>query len=383
MDIPLSLGNISLVVLARLFFYPNLNLFKTSERLYLIMAEHVHKHDHSEEHSNGHKHSHSHGDKHSHTHGTIDPSITTSARGIWAIKWSFIGLMITAIFQIIVVYYSGSVALLADTIHNFGDAATAIPLWIAFRLALRKPTKKFGYGLGRVEDIAGILIVLIILFSAVVAAYESITKIIHPAPISNLIIVAIAAVVGFAGNEAVAIFRIKVGKEINSVALIADGYHARTDGYTSLAVLAGAIGVWLGFPLADPIVGILISVAIFRIVWQSVKAVITRALDGVEPEVIDEIKHAAHHVKGVEKVTDIRARWIGHKLSTEINIAVSPLLTVKESHDIAMEVNHELMHHLSYLSKAVIHIDPIDEAGEEFHKILNHTHDGLPLHSHL
>lgn len=336
-------------------------------------------------HEQHHNHSHglSHNEKHTHTHGVIDPSITTSKRGIWAIKWSFIGLMITAIFQIIVVFYSGSVALLADTIHNFGDAATAIPLWIAFRLSTKKPTKTFGYGFGRVEDIAGILIVLIILFSAVVAAYESIYKIIHPAPISNLIIVAIAAIVGFAGNEAVAVFRIKVGKEINSVALVADGYHARTDGYTSLAVLAGAIGVWIGFPLADPIIGILISIAIFRIVWQSVKAVVTRALDGVEPEIIDEIEHAAHHVKGVEKVTDIRARWIGHRLHAEINIAVSPLLTVHNGHDIAKEVNHQLMHHLSYLSKAVIHLDPVDEAGEEYHKVLNHSHDGLPIHSHL
>jgi cation diffusion facilitator family transporter len=333
-----------------------------------------------------HKHtynSHSHEEGHSHTHGIIDPSITTSEKGIWAVKWSFIALMITATFQIIVVYFSGSIALLADTIHNFGDASTAIPLWIAFRLAQRKPTKTFGYGLGRVEDIAGMLVVLIILFSAVVAAYESIDRIIHPAPISNLIAVGIAAIIGFIGNEAVAIFRIRVGKEMNSVALIADGYHARTDGYTSLAVLLGAIGVWLGFPLADPIIGMLISIAIFRIVWQSVKAVITRTLDGVEPETIDEIGHAAHHVKGVEKVTDIRARWIGHKLHAEINIAVSSLLNIHQAHDIAKEVNHQLMHHLSYLSMAVIHVDPVDEAGEEYHKILNHTHDGLPVHSHL
>src|SRR5260221_7524560 len=343
--------------------------------------EHSH-HEHKHEHKHEQKKTHSHGG-HSHTHGVIDPTITTNERGIWAIKWSFIGLMITASIQIIIVFYSGSIALLADTIHNFGDASTAIPLWIAFRLALRKPTKKFGYGLGRVEDIAGILIVLIILFSAIVAAYESIYRIIHPAPITNLIAVMIASLIGFAGNEIIAVFRIKVGKKINSAALIADGYHARTDGYTSLAVLIGAIGVWLGFPLADPIIGMIISVAIFRIVWQSVKAVITRALDGVQTEIVDEIEHAAHHVKGVEKVTDIRARWIGHRLHAEINIAVSPLLNVQEGHNIAKEVNHQLMHHLSYLSKAVIHIDPIEEAGEEYHKILNHSHDGLPLHSHL
>jgi cation diffusion facilitator family transporter len=341
--------------------------------------EHHHEHKHHDHHHDAKIHSNG---THSHTHGVIDPAITTSERGIWAIKWSFIGLMLTALFQVIVVYFTGSIALLADTIHNFGDAATAIPLWIAFRLAVRKPTKRFGYGLGRVEDIAGIIIVLIILFSAVVAAYESIYRIINHAQISGILAVMIASVIGFAGNEAVAVFRIKVGKEINSVALIADGYHARTDGFTSLAVLAGAIGVWLGFPLADPIVGILISAAIFRIVWQSAKAVIIRALDGVEPEIIDEILHAAHHVKGVVKVTDIRARWIGHKLHAEINIAVQPSLSVPEGHDIAKEVNHQLLHHINYLYLAVIHIDPIDEAGEVYHKIELHSHDGLPAHSH-
>ncbi len=342
--------------------------------------EHQHKHaPHSHKHSHGNEHS----SEHSHTHGVIDPTITSSEKGIWAVKWSFIGLFLTALIQVTVVYFSGSVALLADTIHNFGDASTAIPLWIAFKLAERKPTKTFGYGLGRVEDIAGILIVLIILFSALVAGYESINRIIHPAAIQNLGAVIIASIIGFAGNESVAIFRIRTGKEIGSAALVADGYHARADGYTSLAVLVGAVGVWLGFPLADPIIGILISITIFRIVWQSSKAVITRTLDGVEPEIVDEIEHAAHHVKGVEKVTEIRARWIGHRLHVEINIAVAPLLSVQDAHNIAKEVNHQLCHHLSYLSKAVIHIDPIEEAGEEFHKVELHTHDGLPEHSHL
>ncbi|MER9951218.1 cation diffusion facilitator family transporter, partial [Mesorhizobium sp. M0047] len=227
-------------------------------------------------------HGHDHGDgRHGHTHGVIDPTIATTTRGIWAIKWSFVVLAITAALQLVVVFLSGSVALLADTIHNVGDAVTAIPLWIAFVLARRKPSKTFTYGLGRVEDLAGIVIVLIILFSAIVAGYEAIDRLINPRPIAFLGWVAIAGLIGFIGNEAVAVFRIRVGREINSAALIADGYHARTDGFTSLAVVLGAIGVWLGFPLADPIIGLLITVAIFAIVWQSSKAVLTRMLDGV------------------------------------------------------------------------------------------------------
>ncbi|MGH2348213.1 MAG: cation diffusion facilitator family transporter [bacterium] len=326
---------------------------------------------------------HTHGSEgHGHTHGVIDPSIATTARGIWAIKWSFVGLMITAVLQVVVVYLSGSVALLADTIHNVGDAATAIPLWIAFLFARARPTKRFPFGYGRVEDLAGVVIVLIILFSAVVAGYEAIDRLIHPRTIGYLGAVVAASIIGFIGNEAVAVFRIKVGKEIGSAALIADGYHARVDGWTSLAVLVGALGVWLGYPLADPLVGLGITVAILGIVWQSGKAVFTRMLDGVEPGVIDDIHHAAHHVQGVRDVTEARARWIGHRLHAEVNVAVAGELSVVEAHAIAKEVHHQLLHHVPYLAGATIHVDPADEAGEAHHRITAHSHDGLPVHSH-
>jgi cation diffusion facilitator family transporter len=344
--------------------------------MFTLMAQHLHDHR-----------NHSHGDghgygKHGHTHGAIDPSITTSERGIWAIKWSFIGLAATALLQIVVVLLSHSVGLLADTIHNFGDAATAIPLWIAFMLSRWKPNEKFTYGYGRVEDLAGMAIVLTIFVSAVVAGYETVQRFLHPQPVGYLWAVMAASVIGFVGNEVVAIFRIRVGREIESAALIADGYHARTDGWTSLAVFFGAVGVWMGYPLADPIVGALITIAIAQIVWQSAKAVFTRALDGVDPKIIDELRHAATHVRGVEKVTDVRARWLGHRLHAEMNVAVAPQLSVEEGHALAKEVRHEAMHHFGYLSNVVIHIDPMQEAGEEFHRIQAHTHDGLPVHSH-
>lgn len=190
-----------------------------------------------------HSHPPSHVHSGGHTHGVIDPSIITSKRGIWAIKWSLIGLMATAILQVVIVYYSGSVALLADTIHNVGDALTAVPLWLAFRMSTWKPTKRFTYGYGRVEDLAGIAIVLTILFSAVLAAYESIDRLFHPQAVQFLWAVVAASLIGFAGNEIVAVFRIRVGKEFGSAALIADGHHARIDGLTSLAVFFGAVGV--------------------------------------------------------------------------------------------------------------------------------------------
>ena len=332
--------------------------------------------DHSEEHN------HDHHEGHGHTHGAVDPSISTSERGIWAVKWSFVALFVTALLQLGVVLLSGSVALLSDTIHNFGDAATAVPLWIAFALARLGTSRRFAFGYGRVEDLAGVVVVLIILFSAAVAGYQAIERLINPQPVGFLGALAAAAIVGFIGNEAVAIFRIRVGRQIGSAALVADGYHARTDGWTSLAVLVGAVGVWLGYPLADPIVGLLITAAILVIVWQSGKMVFTRLLDGVDPRVIDEIRHASGQVEGVEDVSEVRARWLGHRLRAEVNVAVAPELSVAEGHAIAREVNHRLMHELRYLDMAVVHVDPLQEAGEEHHRTVAHAHDGLPLHSH-
>jgi len=326
---------------------------------------------------------HRHHDRHNHTHGAIDPALLTTQRGIWAVKWSLIGLAATAVIQVVIVFFSGSVALLADTIHNIGDATTALPLWLAFTLARRKPSRRFTYGYGRMEDIAGVIIIFTILFSAVVAGVQSVDRLLHPRPIQHLWAVVAASLIGFAGNELVAVFRIRVGRQINSAALIADGYHARVDGLTSLGVLFGAVGVWLGYPLTDPIVGLLITVAILGIVWESGKAVLIRLVDGADPEVIDEIKHAVNHAQGVQDVTDVRVRWSGHRLHAEVNLAVNPDLSVFEGHTIAVEVRHQLLHHLPYLANATIHIDPTNHSGEEHHGIAEHAHEGLTTHSHL
>jgi cation diffusion facilitator family transporter len=342
----------------------------------------THEHDHhSHGHGRGHEHRHGRHSNHAHSHGVVDPSIATTTEGLRAIKWSFVVLMVTALLQVAVVAVSGSVALLADTIHNFGDAATAIPLGIAFLLVRKQPNKRFTFGYGRVEDLAGVIIVFVILFSAIVAGYESVNRFFHPHDISHLWAVAIASGIGFLGNEAVAIFRIRVGRRIGSAALIADGQHARIDGWTSLAVLVGVLGVWLGYPLADPVVGLIITVAIFGIVIQGGKQIFSRMLDGVDPNIIDEIRRGAH-VAGVKEVTDIRARWLGHRLHAEVNVTLPSQITLAAAHTIAQEVRHQLLHHLKYLSLVVIHVDPEEKSGEHHHRIEMHSHNGLPTHSH-
>ncbi len=295
---------------------------------------------------------------HHHSH-VVDPSIISTKRGIWAVKWSFVSLMVTALLQVVVVFFSGSMALLADTIHNFGDAVTSLPLWFAFILARKEASKRFSYGYGRVEDLAGLLIVVIIFLSGLFTGYESIDRLLRPREIHYLWAVVVASIIGFFGNEAVALFRIKVGKEIASAALVADGYHARVDGLTSLSVLLGALGVWIGYPLADPIFGLLITVMIFKIVWSSGKSVFTRLLDGVDPEVTDDIRRVATQADGVAEIGDVRVRWLGHRLNAEVNVGVDPNLSVEEGHKIAHEVHNELSQELSYLSKALIHIYPL------------------------
>jgi len=335
--------------------------------------------DHPDNHDHGH-----HGGGHSggHAHGPIDPVITTTARGIWAVKWSFVGLLATALLQAVAVALSGSVALLADTLHNVGDALTALPLWVAFVFARLRPSPRFPHGYGRMEDLAGAVIVLTILASAVVAGYESVVRLLRPEPVAYLAAVAAASVIGFGGNEAVARLRIRVGREIGSAALVADGAHARADGLTSLAVAVGAAGVRLGYPVADPIVGIVITLVILHLVWASARAVFTRMLDGVEPGVLEAAANAARHMEGVRGVGEARARWSGHWLHLELNVAVDAELSVAEGHRIAKEVRHRILHGLPHVSGVTVHVDPATEAGEAFHRVEAHAHDGLPAHSH-
>ncbi|MGH9222439.1 MAG: cation diffusion facilitator family transporter [Acidimicrobiales bacterium] len=290
-----------------------------------------------------------------------------SREGVWALKVSLLALGATAALQGVVVAVSGSVALLSDTLHNVADALTALPLWLAFNLGRRPATRRFTYGYGRAEDLAGLVVVAFIAASGAFAAWEAIDRLRHPSDVRNLGLVAAAAIIGMVGNELVALYRIRVGRRIGSAALVADGLHARADGLTSLAVLLGAVGVALGWKQADAVVGLLIAVAIVVVLVQAARGVGERLLDAVQPELVDQAEKIVAAVPGVQTVGELRIRWIGHRLQAETRIVVDRDLDVAQAHGIAEDAHHALLHELPMLASAVVHLDPCQHAGGDPH----------------
>jgi len=289
---------------------------------------------------------------------SLDDALESSANGIRAVKISLVALGATSLAQFAVVAISGSVALLADTIHNFSDALTALPLWLAFAIGRRTPTRRYTYGYGRAEDLAGLFVVVMIALSAVVAGYESVSRLINPRPVDHLGWVALAGLVGFLGNEAVAIFRIRVGRQIGSAALVADGLHARTDGLTSLAVVVGAAGVAAGWSAADPVVGLLITVAILAVLWTAMRDIFRRLMDAVDPTLVDAAEASLQAIPGVVAVRRVRMRWIGHEIHADADLDIDSSTSLAEAHQLAHSAEHELIHAVPKLSGAVVHAYP-------------------------
>ena len=310
-------------------------------------------------------HSHDSADK-------VDSALESSAAGLRALWISLVVLGVTAAAQAVVAGWSGSVALLGDTLHNVADALTAVPLGIAFLIGRRAANRRYTYGYGRAEDLAGILIVVTIAASSVFAGYEAIRRLIHPQPVHQLGWVAAAAVLGFAGNEIVARYRITVGRRIGSAALIADGLHARTDGFTSLAVLVGAGGVALGRQWADPIVGLAITAAIALVLKDATQQIYRRLMDAVDPHLIDTAETTLRAIPGVREVSAVRMRWIGHSLHAEADLVVDADLSLLQAHEIAADAEHQLTHAIPRLTSATMHADPSTHIGAAEHPELSH-----------
>nr|WP_107121133.1 cation diffusion facilitator family transporter [Streptomyces griseorubiginosus] len=350
-------------------------------------GHHGHPHDHARP-GVPHRHPHEHtrpGIRHRlghlltpHSHETadkLDSALESSARGMRALWVSLAVLGVTALAQAVVVVVSGSVALLGDTVHNAADALTAVPLGIAFVLGRRAATRRFTYGYGRAEDLAGIAIVLTIAASAAFAGWAAVDRLLDPRPVAHVPAVAVAALLGFAGNEWVARYRIRVGRDIGSAALVADGLHARTDGFTSLAVLIGAGGSALGWQLADPIVGLAITAAIALVLRDAAREVFRRVMDAVDPALVDRAESALRTVEGVRAVGELRLRWIGHRLRAEVAVVVDGEMTVRQSHAVAVEAEHALLHAVPRLTAALVHADPAPVPGETdpHHALAHHA----------
>ncbi|MDH6132201.1 cation diffusion facilitator family transporter [Kitasatospora sp. MAA4] len=346
------------------------------------MSDHQHHHEHHEHEHHEHRphawrhrlahllkpHSHEAADK-------VDPELEASADGIRTLWISLGVLALTAALQAVVVVLSGSVSLLGDTVHNAADALTAVPLGVAFLLGRRAATRRFTYGFGRAEDLAGIAIVLTIAASSALAGWMAVDRLLNPRALSYLPAVAAAAVIGFLGNEWVARYRIRTGRRIGSAALVADGMHARTDGFTSLAVLLGAGGAALGWRFADPVVGLLITAAILLVLKDAVREVFRRLMDAVDPGLVDTAESALREVEGVVGVGELRLRWIGHQLRAEVAIVVDGDLSVREAHAVAVRAEHTLLHAVPRLTAALVHADPATRTGEpDPHVVLAHHH---------
>lgn len=368
------------------------------------MSHHDHDHGQDQDHDHGHHHGHDghdghdddHDDGHDHDAPTglggrlrhlvsphshdaavaMDSELETSRRGMRALLLSFLALTATAALQAVVFLVSGSVALLVDTIHNVADALTAVPIAVAFTVGRRVATRRYTYGYGRAEDLAGIVVVVVIAASAALAAVEAVRRIASPHQLDHLWLLAVAGVIGFLGNELVARYRIRVGREIGSAALVADGLHARTDGFTSLAVVLGVAGVMAGFPLADPIIGLIITIAILFVLKDAARDIYRRLMDAVDPALVDLAESTLAETPGVATVESVRLRWIGHRLHAEAAIAVDPTLSVVQAHGIAAEAHHQLLHGVPKLARAAVHVSPHGPDGDEQHRLVAHHREG-------
>jgi cation diffusion facilitator family transporter len=347
---------------------------------------HGRPHGHGNDRPGGHEHRHGRGvagllraafAPHSHDAAeSVDQALTSSDSGMRCLVVSLTLLAVTAVIQMVIVIFSGSVALLGDTIHNFADALTAVPLGVAFWLQRKPPTRRYTYGYGRAEDLAGAFIVAVIAGSSALAAWEAVNRLLHPGGVHAVGWVIAAGLVGFAGNELVALYRVRVGRRIGSAALVADGLHARADGVTSLAVVGGAIGVAAGWPQADPVAGLLITLAVLAILRNAARDIYRRLMDSVDPALVGQAERVLSGVDGVLQVKTVRIRWVGHVLQAEATLVSDHDLTLGAAHAISEEAHHRLLHEVPRLGRALIHSDPSGHGGDEPHALTAHHFAG-------
>ncbi len=332
------------------------------------------------------------GGGHGHSHVPSNNLAASTRDGLRVVAIATAGMLVVAAVEFIFFAISQSAGLLSDALHNLGDVFTTVAIWAAFLVARRPATRRYTYGYHRAEDLAGAFITLVIVVTAALAAWQSYVRLVTNAVPTQIGWAIGAALVGFLGNEALAQYKIREGKRLNSQPLIADGQHSRTDGITSLAAAAGLFLDYLGVRHADPVAGLLISVAILYILVDVGREVFRRLMDAVDPEVVEQVRERALSVPGVAEVADVRARWGGRRLYVAFNIGADSALTLAQAHAIAERARQEVLAHVSGASIVDIHVDPVGlPPGEDPHAWAHaarehgdheHDHDDHDDHEH-
>jgi cation diffusion facilitator family transporter len=332
-------------------------------------GDHGHGHDHgaAAAESGGHRD----GGGHGHVHGR--PAATTPG-ALRTLVLASIGLALVSAAELAISALSGSAAVLADGLHNLGDVFTTVALAGAFLLSNRAPTRRFPYGYHRGEDLAGLVVLLLIVASAVASGVTSVEHLLHRTTLSHPGVAFAAALVGLVGNEAVARYKTVMGRRLRSLSLIADGQHSRIDGLASLGAAAGVAGAWAGVPQLDPVAGLVITVVIALVAFDTARNVTARLLDEADASLLATIEEVAAAAPGVLAVSEVRARWTGRRMRAELVLEVSPEETVSRAHALGEQVRHQLFHRIEGLVEVVVHLDPAGDA--EAHRSVRHHEAG-------
>ena len=317
------------------------------------------------------EHDHDHGSDghgaHGHVHGAGLPA---GAGALRVVGISSVLLAAVAALELTAAAISGSVGVLADGLHNLGDVSTTVALAIAFILSRRAPTRRFPYGYHRGEDLAGLVVLALIVASAVASGVTSVEHLVHRPPLTNATLAMIVAAAGFVGNEAAARYKVRAGRRLHSTSLVADGQHSRIDGLASLGALAGVAGAALGAPILDPVAGLVITVIIAVVAWETARTVTGRLLDEADASLLATIEAVARSTPGVLGVTATRARWTGRRVLAELTVEVDPDTTLARAHALGEDVRHALYHRIDSPIEVIVHLDPAGDAAA--HEAVSH-----------
>jgi cation diffusion facilitator family transporter len=287
--------------------------------------------------------------------------------GLRAIRLAAVALGASAAVRLTIAVLSGSVGLLAAGLDDLGDVLTTVVLSVAFIASRRAADRRYTFGYQRFEDLSGVLVVAVIWGSAAFATYEAVMRLTGDHQVTRLGIAMTAAVLGLLANGFAGVYKIRVGRRIGSEPLIADGKHALTDSLSSVAAFGGLLGVKAGHPIADPIAAFVVVLAIVAVAVDATRRVLARLLDAVDPTIVGQIEHIAKHTDGVASIGRVQARWAGRSLYVTLTVAADGNKSLTDTHTIAENVAHRILHDVPGVAQVDVHVDPWEPHGDEAH----------------